>query len=191
RIKTFEPEVFFGSCDKEGHGLIDSVKPGEIEIAPIHEIEGTRFQEEIVENIDIVNFAMGNKDNGRNISMQIQKRVQFDSAFVFAELGPWKERQAEIDGGGIQSINRLIQVHAKRIVHIKGSGAGDQNLCEVGINSPIPNLVGMGQGIARDFAADTHVVESRLIRPKTGFDISQALSIGELGKGHAKELIPA
>ena len=85
--------------------MLDPVKPGEIEIAPIHQIEGSRFQEEMVEDIDIVDLAVGNKDNGRNTSMQIQKRVQFDSAFVFAELGPWKERQAEIDGGGIQGIN--------------------------------------------------------------------------------------
>jgi len=35
------------------------------------------------------------------------------------------------------------------------------------------------------------MVQMVLSRPKTGFDIAKALSIGELGKGHAKELVPA
>ncbi|MDX6403857.1 MAG: hypothetical protein QOH70_1312 [Blastocatellia bacterium] len=34
------------------------------------------------------------------------QRVQFDCSFVLAKLGPGKKRQAQIDGGGIERVNR-------------------------------------------------------------------------------------
>jgi hypothetical protein len=62
---------------------------------------------------------------------------------VLAEFCPRKQRQAKIDGGGIQCVNRLIQLHAKGVVGIKTSGPGNEDLCELCIDSPIPNLVRM------------------------------------------------
>ena len=49
----------------------------------------------------------------------------------------------------------------------------------------------MSQGIARDVSAKAHVIEFLLVAAKTGLDISETFAIGELGKGHAEELIPA
>lgn len=35
------------------------------------------------------------------------------------------------------------------------------------------------------------MIELLLVAPKAGLDVSEAFSVGELGKAHTKELIPA
>src|ERR1700694_4474524 len=54
-----------------------------------------------------------------------------------AKSCPGKQRQAQIDGRGIQCIQVLIQLHAQRIVSIQGARNTDENLSEVGIDSPV------------------------------------------------------
>src|SRR6266446_3283156 len=49
----------------------------------------------------------------------------------------------------------------------------------------------MGQGIARDLAANAEMVKLALLRAQASFDIAQTLAIGELREGHTEELIPA
>jgi len=49
----------------------------------------------------------------------------------------------------------------------------------------------MGESVARDPAADAHVVELFLGCPEADLDVSEAFAIGELGKGQAEKLVPA
>ena len=52
-------------------------------------------------------------------------------------------------------------------------------------------LIGVGKGIARDRSPDAQMIKPGLGCPQAGLNISQAFSIGELGKGHAEILVPA
>jgi hypothetical protein len=52
-------------------------------------------------------------------------------------------------------------------------------LGEVGINSSVANLVGVGQGIARNLSPEAHMVELGLLGVQTSFDIAQAAAIME------------
>jgi len=117
--------------------------------------------------------------------------MQFHRSFVFAELGPGKERQAQIDGSGIESVDGLLQLQAEVLVGIKQTGLGDQHLGKVGVDPPVPHAVGVGQGIAGYLSPDTQMIKLRLHRPQTGFDVAQAFPVGQLGEGQAEKLIPA
>jgi len=66
----------------------------------------------------------------------------------------------------------------------------DQQVSKVGVDAPIAHRVGVGQGVARNAAPNTHVIELGLIGTQTSFDIAQAFAIRQLGKGHAEKLIP-
>ncbi len=57
------------------------------------------------------------------------------------------------------------------------------------VDAPVAHLVGVGQGAARDPTANAEVIQLRYLRAQTGFDIAQALSERELGKGHAQILV--
>ena len=60
---------------------------------------------------------------------------------------------------------------------------------QVGVDAPVAGLVGVGQGTFADFAANAHVVEFAALGTQTGFDVAQALAIGQLREGHGPELI--
>src|SRR5512139_1302567 len=169
---------------------MNGVKAFEVQIASVDDIESSRFEDQLIEDPDIVNLAVGNNDEGGNASSQIQQRMQFHGAFVSSELGPREKRETEIDGGGVQSIGGLIQFDTEGIVGVEAARLADENLCKVGVNSPISDLVGMSQRIARDVASETHVIEFPLSRAQTSFDVPETFPIGQLSESHAEKLVP-
>ena len=62
RVAALESEVVLGAGNEERLANVDFVKSLEIEIATIQEIIGSRRRDEIVEDIDIVQFPVGNQD---------------------------------------------------------------------------------------------------------------------------------
>jgi len=66
----------------------------------------------------------------------------------------------------------------------------DQEVGKIGVDTPIADLVGMSQGIARNVSPKAHVIEFWLVAPETGLDIAEAFPIRKLGETHTKELIP-
>lgn len=191
RVEASEPEVAFGSGDQEGRCLMDGIKATEIQISTIDNVKGPWFEAQLIEDVDVVNLAMSDNDKRRDTPPQIQQGVQFHSAFVGSELGPREKGETQIDGSGVQSIGGLIQFDSEGIVGVEVTSLADEDLGKVGIDSPISDLVGMSQGIARDLSSEAHVIEFPLSRAQTCLDVSETFPIGQLGKGHAEELVPA
>ena len=191
RVEPFSAEVGFRPSDKECCCMLNCVEARKIEIAAIHDVDGPRFDDQLIEGVDIVNLPRGNDYDGWYVPMQIQEGVDLHRSFAFAERCPGKESQTQIDGCRIQDVNRLLQFDTEKISGIKGSRFRNEDLSELGINTPVPVLVGVGQCIAGDFSADSQMIQSGLRCPEAGLDISQTLSEGKLGKRHAEILVPA
>src|SRR5580658_8525229 len=109
------------------------------------DVEGAGLRENLIEDVDVMYFAVGNADKRGDIAMQVEQRVHLDRAFVLAELRPRKQRKAQVDGGRIQRVQTLIQFEADWVGNVKRSGEADQDLGEVGVDSPIVGVVGIGQ----------------------------------------------
>ncbi len=62
-----------------------------------------------IENVDLVNQAMGNNDYRRNIAPQVEQSVKFHGPFSFAKRSPGKQRQAQGNGGGIQHEQLVLE----------------------------------------------------------------------------------
>jgi hypothetical protein len=112
--------------------------------------------------------------------MQIDQRVQLRSALVSTELSPWKQRQAEIDCGGIEGVSSLLQGQTKIALQVKHPGSVYKGQCAVGVDSPVASFVGIRQSAARDSTSDGGVIELGTHRTETGLDIAQALAIYNL-----------
>ena len=69
-----------------------------VEVGPIHDMQCTGFRQEHVQDIDTVQFSVGNVDEGGDVSVQVEEGVELDSALCLAEPRPGKQRQAEVDG---------------------------------------------------------------------------------------------
>src|SRR5271169_3996172 len=107
------------------------------------------------------------------------------------ESRPWKNGQAQINGGRVERIDGAVEIEAERFLRVHRPCGRDQDLGEVGVDAPVDGLVGVRQSGARDAAAEAHVIELPLDGTQTGLDIAQAFAIGQLGEAKTKKLIQA
>lgn len=97
RVAALEQCVGRSAHDEEGRLQLKAVRPLEVDVAAIHHIERAGFDGDLVEDVDVVYLAVGDADKGWDRAAQVQQRVQFDSRFVGAEPGPWKQCEGKID----------------------------------------------------------------------------------------------
>lgn len=165
------------------------MQSGEVEITAIHDVERPSFGNNLVENVHIVQLAIADVDEAGNVAAQVEQCMQLDRGFVRTEWSPWKYRQAQIDRGGVQRVDRFGEIDTKRLVHVKRASNPDQALREVGIDAPVSNRIRVGQRVARHRTAKAHVVKLGGLAAQAGFDVAQALSISQLGERHTQKLV--
>lgn len=182
-------EVAFGSGHEERCVLRKAIETSEIDVSTVHDIESSRFENQLIQEGDIVNFPVSDTDHARNRASQIHLGMEFDSALVLSERGPRKEGEAQVDRSRIQSISRLGDLWFEVLARIQLSGHSDQHMGKVGVDAPISFFVCIGQRASRNLAPDPCVIKLGLHGPQTYFDIAKTLLISQLSEGHAKELI--
>jgi len=136
-------------------------------------------------------ISVGNLNECGAGATQVKQCVHLDRGLFGPEASPGEDRQAEVDGGGIQGVHRAVQIEAERFVGVHRARDVNEHLREVGVDAPVVRLVGIGQRRPRDLAAKAHVIELALHRAQTGFDVAETLAERQLGKGQTKELIEA
>src|SRR5208282_3302815 len=169
-----ELQILFGTGNEEGTSLGEDIEAGEVHITAIHQVEGSDFEEQLIQQVDVVDLSAGHIDIGRNAAAYIQQGMQLDGALAATKLRPGKQRQTQIDGGGVESIDGLGPLHSERGVAVEVASPGDQDLGEVAIDAPVADLVGIGESGARNSTSETHVIELRLLSAQTGFDVAEA-----------------
>jgi hypothetical protein len=158
---------------------------------PVEDVEGPGFDDDLIEQIHVVHARRGDETHRGDVAPEIQEGVELHRGLPLPEGGPGKQGQAKIDRRRIEGVDGLREVHPEGLGRIEAPRRGNQPLGEVGVDPPVPRLVGMGQGVARDHAPEAHVVQLGLGHPEAGLDIPQALPERELGERQAEELIPA
>jgi hypothetical protein len=68
RIDPMGIHVRFGTGDEESSGEMQYMEPGEIDIAPIHDVDRARLREQQVERVNIVQLAIRNVDETWDIT---------------------------------------------------------------------------------------------------------------------------
>src|SRR5664280_3030266 len=64
RIQAPCIEVLLGARDEEASRLIERVEPLEVQVTPIHDVEGAGLDKKQVQYIDVVHLAVGDVDEG-------------------------------------------------------------------------------------------------------------------------------
>jgi len=169
--------------------LCKAIEASKVDVPTVHDVEGSWFQNQLIQEGDIVNLPMSDADHARNRAPQIHLGVKFDGTFVLPKRGPREKGETQIDGRGIQGISSLMELQPEIFVHIQLSGDLDQHLSKVGVNVPISFFVGIGQCASGNSAPDPCMIKLGLHGPQACFDVAKALPIGQLSEGHAKELI--
>ena len=151
-------EVLLGAGDKESAALMNSMPAGEVQAAAIHDGERAGFPDELVEDVDIMNTASGDNDDGGKVALEGQQGVEFDGGLVFPKRGPRKEREAQVNGGGVQRIGGGLEFKAERFIGVKRGGLLDEDVGKLGENAPVPLFVGHRQRVAGGGLADAGMI---------------------------------
>ena len=53
-------------------------EPFEVHVAPVHDVEGAWLRQQDIEDVDVVQLAVGDMDESRDIAPQIQQGMEFD-----------------------------------------------------------------------------------------------------------------
>ena len=189
RVAPLGLEIGLGARHEEAAGLVEAVQACKVEIAAIHDVERARLGKQMIEDVDVVPLPVADMDERGDIATEIQQRMQLDGCLGRAKRCPREHRQAQVDGSAVERVDGLFQVHTEGLVDIQSARNTNQALGELGVDAPVPNFVGIGQGAARDPSANAHVIELRDLGAQTGFDVAQALAKRELREGHAQILI--
>src|SRR3970282_2465137 len=129
-------------------------------------------------------------DENVNGAAEIDDGVGFDCRLGRAEVGPREQCQTQIDGGGVQRIERFLETQTDVLALMQFDRYGNQSMTECFEHSPVASLVGIGQGGTGYLAANSDVVELGALRIQTSHQIAQALASGEVGIGNAQKMVP-
>ena len=190
RVAPLELGIALGAGYKERARCVHRIQAGEVQIPPVHQVKRARLDGQRIQHTDFVHLAIADMNEAGNIAAQVQERMQFDRRFGCAKRCPRVQRQAQIDGRGIERVDHLLQIHAKRVAGVQRASHADQGLTHIGVDLPGASGVGIGQRVARyGGAAKPHVIQPRGLGTQVDLNIAQALAVGELGKVHGQELI--
>ena len=97
RIDAMSIDVRLGTRDEEGPGLVQHIKAGKVDVATIHDVDGSGFRQEHIEGMNVVQLAIRDVDKTRNVAPQVEQRVHLHRRLGGAEVHPRKDRQAQSD----------------------------------------------------------------------------------------------
>jgi hypothetical protein len=190
RVAPLELGVALGARHEECFGFVNDIQPGEVQIAPVQQVKRARLDDQLVQRVDLVGLAVGDVDETGNIPPQVQQRMQLDGGLGGAKRCPGKHRQTQVDGGGVERVDRRGEVQGEGLAGIQRPRHTNQVLGKVGVDLPRTRGICIGQRVARNrLAAKPHVVQPPGLCTQVDFDVAQGLPIRQLSKGHGKELI--
>jgi len=85
-IKTPKMEILFGSNYEKSRRLMKLVETGKVHITSVEDIDGSWFYGELVQEIDLVNSAVGYKDHRGDAATQIQKKNSRDTILILRSM---------------------------------------------------------------------------------------------------------
>ena len=170
---------------------MERVQPSEVEIGPVHDVERAGLRQKQVEDVHVAELGVRNMDERGDASPQVEQRMQLDPGLRRTEQRPREDGQAQVYRRSVEGEDGVVEFQSEVVVRVQGPGDADEFLGEFRVHPPVPPRVGVGQGVARNTAADAHVVELRGMRAQSDLDVAQTLPVRQLRERHAQELAQA
>src|SRR5690554_496699 len=186
--------VIFCPGHKERAILMDVVEePEEVNISLIHQIDSAHIDAHLIHCIHIMYGCFCKMDEDRDVASQVNLCMHLYTSLILTELSPWTKLETETDGAAVESINHIVNIKPELVFRVKRSDFLDEDLSQLGINMPVPILVGFCQRVSRNRITNAAVIQlsdySQRIQAR--FDITQATLICILSHAHNKKLIVA
>ena len=106
----------------------------------------------------------------------------------WAQGNKLKHRSMGVESEGI---DRLLQLQTEFLVGIQASGLHNELLHQVGVDTPVPCFVGLGQSAAGHLPAKSQRIEQLASGAQAGLDVPQTLPVRQRRECHCQKLVPA
>ena len=136
-------------------------------------------------------FSIGNLNESGDRAAQVEQGVHLYRSLLLAKVRPRKDREAEINRGGVQCVHGGVEVDAERVGRIHRTSDMNRRLREVGVDAPIAGLIGVRQSGPRNVPAESEVIKLLRHGTQAGFAVAQTLAKSQLRETHAQKPIPA
>lgn len=171
---------------------MNAMKTPIIEVAPIHDVEGTGFDQELIQNVNVVHCSIRDEDEGRDASPEVQKGVCSHRRLGLPKMGPGEYRETEINRRGIQGvILSLESLQDGRVIPVEQSSPSNEDMSEGFIDPPVTLLIGQLERGPDDGTTEAHVVKLLRVSIQAEDDTPYTLSVCELSKAETEKLLPA
>src|SRR3954470_2452522 len=191
RIASARVEIGLRAYYEKRSALMQAIQPRVIDEASVHDIEGARLRDQVIEDCQVADFAVGYIEESRDAAAHIEQRMELDGTVVGSIASPRKHRQTQFDERAVQRINGVPELDAQCFVRVHRARHSNERLPELRINAPVPRFVRIGKRAARNTATNAEVIELGRMRSKTSFNVAQALPISELRERHTEKLAAA
>ena len=145
RIHSVRIHASLGSSHEECSSLMQREQTTEVQVAAIHHVERSGLEGQHIQHVDLVGLAVRDMNEGWNVAAQIEQRMKFDCCLGGTKRRPWKQRQTQVDGRGIQGIHRIGKLYSKAVVAVEFAGTSDEQRCQIRPDMPVATFVGIGQ----------------------------------------------
>src|ERR1035437_859692 len=136
-------------------------------------------------------FSIGNLNESGDRAAQVEQGVHLYRSLLLAKVRPRKDREAEINRGGVQCVHGGVEVDAERAGRIHRTSDMNRRLREVGVDAPIAGLIGVRQSGPRNVPAESEVIKLLRHGTQAGFAVAQTIAKSQLRETHAQKPIPA
>ena len=140
----FVGSIVFESGNEEDTGLIPLKEELKVTVAPVHSDNAAGGKDERVAAGDIGSLAIGDHSEVRQISVVVQQEVDLNGAFGLTEIRPWKQAETEVDSGGVEAEQLVLE--AELLIFAGALAAAEVPQMEKGILIKLPGTVGIGVG---------------------------------------------
>jgi hypothetical protein len=144
-------------------------EPGVVGVPPVHHHDGAGVEAQGAGHPHVMPLSLGDDHHAGEVAVVVQQTVQFDGAFGPAELGPVEEGRAQVDDGGVQAHQLVLEPERPPALG-QGLTARQERLEHGAIELPRAMLVRIGQrGAAR--GRDAQVLELALAAAQAPADL--------------------
>jgi len=88
RVDAMILHIAFGACHEERMGGMEHVQSSKIDVATIHDIDGSGFRCDQIQCQRIAHFTVGNMDKAGDRATQVEQRMHFDGRLRASKIGP-------------------------------------------------------------------------------------------------------
>lgn len=175
--------------DEERAAGMDGEQASEVKVAPVEDITGQGFVNDDIHELGVMHFGRGNSIENRYLSDDVNLGVDSDTGFSAAEVCPKEKRHAEVERGGINSIEPSVQLEFLRETSFLRKR--DHTRSELLEDTRVTNHVCLGYGVPAGWCfTETEMVRSFSMSGGYIGELPEAFATNQLPEHEHEQMIP-